>query len=49
MPSKPGWSQLLFKNWYPSLFLLEDVKTYGEKIEKMIIRRPCVTGKWKNE
>ena len=32
-PSKPSPSELIFKNWDPSLFLLYDVKIQ-EKIEK---------------
>ena len=32
--SKPNPSNLIFKIWDPSLFLLFDVKLLGEKIEK---------------
>ena len=30
-PSKPSPSELIFKNWDPSLFLLYDVKLHGKK------------------
>ena len=33
-PSKPGPSELIFKNWDLSLFLLYDVKLHVKKIEK---------------
>ena len=33
-PSRPSPSELIFKNWDPSLFLIYDVKLHGKKIEK---------------
>ena len=33
-PSKPSLSDLIFKKWDPSLFLLYDVKLHGRKLEK---------------
>ena len=33
-PSKPSPSELIFKNWNPSLILLYDVKLHGKKLEK---------------
>ena len=33
-PSKPSPSELIFKNWDLSFFLLYDLKLHGKKIEK---------------
>ena len=33
-PSKPSPSELIFKNWDQSFFLIYDVKLHGKKIEK---------------
>ena len=46
-PSKPSPSELIFKNWDPSIFLLYDVKLYEKKNRKNWWS--CIAGIWEKE
>ena len=48
-PSKSSPSELIFKNWDPSLFLLHDVKLHGKTQKKLMIQRSCIADKWEKE
>ena len=48
-PSKPSPSELIFKNWDLSLFLLNDVKLHWKKKKKLMIQRSSIADKWEKE
>ena len=48
-PSKPSPSELIFKYWDLSLFLLYDVKILEKKQKKLMIQRSSITDKWEKE